>query len=79
MTPEMVGDRVEAEVCQGVGLKGNPADPTGGGSNHNLFLVDRAGSRALRACFQGMPVLLTKAIFLLSGDQEGTFIVPWPP
>jgi hypothetical protein len=33
----------------------------------------------VRTCFQGMPVLLTKAIFLLSGDQEGTFIVPWPP
>lgn len=26
-----------------------------------------------------IPVLLTKASFLPSGDQEGTFIVPWPP
>ena len=24
-------------------------------------------------------LLLTNAIRLLSGDQEGTFIVPWPP
>jgi hypothetical protein len=23
--------------------------------------------------------LVTKAMRLLSGDQEGTFIVPWPP
>lgn len=30
-------------------------------------------------CHQSMPVLLTNASSLLSGDQDGTLIVPWPP
>ncbi len=32
-----------------------------------------------RQCGAVSAVLLTKAIRVLSGDHEGTFIVPWPP
>lgn len=47
-----------------VDLRGNRGE---GNANHGQLLS------------QFMPVLVTKAILRLSGDHEGTLIVPWPP
>jgi hypothetical protein len=37
------------------------------------------GSTLQRATGAGSAVLLTKPMRLLSGDHDGTLIVPWPP
>lgn len=39
----------------------------------------QSGCKRIISRQSAMPVLLTNAIRRLSGDQDGTLIVPWPP